>query len=83
MTRKQEDAGREFLRRLMYVDKVPDFHVRVTKTGDLRSMAVTGVQAVAKGMVRNPGEVGEEERFGITVEEADLIVENFVKEMGG
>ncbi len=83
MTHKQKEAGREFLLDLQFDKKVPDFHIRIRKDGDLRTQAATGIMAAVSRFVRNPDELGEEKRYGITKEEAEVVVDDFVREMGG
>jgi citrate synthase len=83
VTSEQKREARRYLEDLMFNQKIPRFHERVRKDGDLRAAAKTGVQAAAQDLLRNPGELGEEKRYGITVEEADLVVDEFVRDMSG
>lgn len=81
MTGEQRRTGRQFLHDLMYREKVPDFLKRIQKDGDLRIMARTGIQGQTHQMIRNPGEVGEEKRYGVYDAEADHVIDCFIEEM--
>jgi hypothetical protein len=80
MTDEQRRTAERFLHSMMYVEKVPNFLERIKKDGDLRIMTRTGIQGQTHQMIRNPGEVGAEKRYGVYDAEADHVIDCFIEE---